>query len=67
MSALEFTSTLDNRIAVWALTNTSSLNTATPNVALSHVVIASEVYRLPAGFTAEVRRAAAGGPAEAEE
>ncbi|HEY2013907.1 MAG TPA: hypothetical protein VGH38_10430, partial [Bryobacteraceae bacterium] len=47
MSALEFTGGLDNRIAVWALTNTASLNTASPSLTLSHVVVASEVYGLP--------------------
>ncbi|HTA70712.1 MAG TPA: hypothetical protein VK776_20650 [Bryobacteraceae bacterium] len=46
MSALDFTGTLDNRVAVWALTNTSSLNTASPSLTLSKVVIPSEVYGL---------------------
>ena len=44
MSALEFTGTLDNRIAVWALTNTSSLNSIVPSLTLSNIVIPSEVY-----------------------
>jgi hypothetical protein len=47
LSALEFTGGLDDRIAVWALTNTSSLNTASPNLRLSNVVVTSEVYGLP--------------------
>lgn len=47
LSSLDFTGTLDNRIAVWALTNTSSLGSATPNIALTNVVINSEVYGLP--------------------
>jgi hypothetical protein len=38
---------LDNRIAVWALTNTASLNDATPNIGVSDTVIASQVYGLP--------------------
>jgi hypothetical protein len=38
---------LDNRIAVWALTNTSSLNTRHPSVHLSNTVISSEVYGFP--------------------
>ena len=47
MSSLQFgPGALDNRIAVWALTNTASLNT-TADVALSHVVIGSEVYGQP--------------------
>jgi hypothetical protein len=47
LSALEFTGGFDNRIATWALTNTSSLATASPDVHLSHAVIHSEVYGLP--------------------
>jgi len=38
---------LDNRIAIWALTNTGSLNDATPNVHLTDKIITSEVYGLP--------------------
>jgi hypothetical protein len=47
LSALDFNATLDNRIAAWALTNTSSLKTATPNVHISSVVVPSEVYGQP--------------------
>jgi hypothetical protein len=47
LSALEFTGRLDDRIATWALSNTSSLATAHPDVHLSHVVIGSEVYGFP--------------------
>lgn len=47
LSALEFTGKLDNRIATWALTNTSSLATETPAVKLTHKVIGSEVYGMP--------------------
>src|SRR5204863_464181 len=47
MSALDFSGTLDNRIAVWALTNTSSLASATPAVALSHAIVDSQVYGQP--------------------
>ncbi len=47
MSALDFNATLDNRIAVWALTNTSSLNSA-PNVSLYSTVLDSQVYGQPA-------------------
>ncbi|MGE5333205.1 MAG: hypothetical protein ACM3N4_00765 [Nitrososphaerota archaeon] len=49
MSALQFgPAPLDNRIAVWALTNTSSLNRRSPNVSLLHTVIGSETYGLRA-------------------
>jgi hypothetical protein len=47
MSALEFTGGLDNRIAVWAMTNTSSLADTTPTVHLQNVVVASQVYGMP--------------------
>ena len=47
LSALDFHGALDNRLAVWALTNTSSLKTSTPMVTLKHVVIGSEVYGTP--------------------
>jgi hypothetical protein len=46
MSALEFTGGLDNRIAVWALTNTSSL-AGSPAVQLQNVIVDCEVYGLP--------------------
>jgi hypothetical protein len=38
---------LDNRIAAWALTGTSSLDSGHPAVALQHRVLSSEVYGLP--------------------
>jgi hypothetical protein len=47
LSALEFTGGYDNRIATWALTNTASLATATPDVHMSNTVIRSEVYGVP--------------------
>ena len=47
LSALDFTATLDNRIAVWALTNTSSLNSATPQLRLQSAVLDSQVYGQP--------------------
>jgi len=47
LSALEFTGGFDNRIATWALTNTSSLLKARPNVHLSSTIVGSEVYGAP--------------------
>jgi hypothetical protein len=38
---------LDNRIAVWSLTGTRSLNSNDPDVSLRHVVLTSETYGLP--------------------
>jgi hypothetical protein len=46
LSALEFTGGLDNRIALWSLTNTASL-ASTPALQLSVSIVASEVYGLP--------------------
>lgn len=51
MSSLDFTGTVDNRIATWALTNTSSLNQSTPNVQLSFTVIRSQLYGQPVPVT----------------
>ncbi len=47
LSALDFFNTNDNRIAVWALTNTSSLGRTNPAVTLMNTVVSSEVYGLP--------------------
>jgi hypothetical protein len=48
MSALDFDATTDNRVAVWALTNTSSLDSATPAVSLSApAIVSSETYGQP--------------------
>jgi hypothetical protein len=46
LSALDFFFSLDNRIAVWAATNTSSLSSS-PNVSLQKIIIDSEVYGQP--------------------
>ena len=48
MSALQFgPGNYDNRIAVWAMTGTSTLSSETPAVSLTHKVIGSEVYGMP--------------------
>jgi len=47
LSSLDFDATLDDRITLWALTNTSSLTSGTPSVALNHVVLGTEVYGQP--------------------
>ncbi|HEY1983991.1 MAG TPA: hypothetical protein VGG85_01195 [Terracidiphilus sp.] len=47
LSALDFLGTLDNRIAVWAITDTSSLNRPTPSVTLLQTIVSSEVYGQP--------------------
>jgi hypothetical protein len=45
--ASTFHNVLDNRLTVWALTNTASLNTATPSLTLVNTVITSESYGNP--------------------
>jgi hypothetical protein len=47
LSAADFNSTLDNRIAVWQLTGTDTLSSATPNVTLTGKTVSSEVYGQP--------------------
>jgi hypothetical protein len=51
MSQLDFAAAGDNRIAVWALTNTSSLDTASPSLTLKNKVIntlnAADTYTAP--------------------
>ena len=47
LSALDFFGTLDNRIAVWAATNTSSISSSSPNISLQNIIIDSEVYGQP--------------------
>ena len=47
VSALDFSNELDNRLVVWALTNTASLNTATPALQLVNAVVNTEVYGAP--------------------
>jgi hypothetical protein len=49
MSSLNFIGASDNRIAVWALTNTSSLNFASPKLKLQHVILNTKVYEEPFG------------------
>jgi hypothetical protein len=51
LSALQFVNTVDNRIAVWALTNTESLDRSFPNVSLSFKVITSQLYGQPVPVT----------------
>ncbi len=47
LSTLEFTGGLDNRIALWSMTNTSSLASAHPKVKMAVKVLTTEVYGMP--------------------
>jgi hypothetical protein len=46
VSALDPTHTVDNRVSVWALTNTGSLN-STPDVTLANIIVDTEAYGFP--------------------
>jgi len=46
VSALDPAHTVDNRVSVWAITNTSSLS-STPDVHLSNVIVDTEGYGFP--------------------
>jgi hypothetical protein len=46
VSALDPAHTVDNRLSVWAITNTSSLGGA-PNLQLSNVIVNTETYGFP--------------------
>jgi hypothetical protein len=68
LSALQFVDTFDNRIAVWAITNTKSLSKKTPTLTLSFAVLRSETYGQPNPATQKVGEiplgVAAGDPEE---
>ncbi|HET6744678.1 MAG TPA: hypothetical protein VFH90_02385 [Candidatus Limnocylindria bacterium] len=51
LSALEFTGRDDNRIAVWAMTNTSSLADAEPDVAMQYEIVQTQTYAAPPNAT----------------
>ena len=46
VSALDPAHTVDNRVSVWAITNTSSLN-STPSLFLNNVIVDTEAYGFP--------------------
>jgi hypothetical protein len=50
-SALDFFGPFDDRIAVWALTGTASLNTASPSVSLGYGLAKSLPYGMPPDAT----------------
>jgi len=54
LSALQFgPAPFDNRVAVWALTNTRSLSRSTPNLHLLHTVVSTQAYGMaPGSFSA---------------
>ncbi len=47
LSALQFVGLLDNRIALWAFTNTGSIKEESPDVGVSFKILKSETYGFP--------------------
>ena len=47
LSALDFGGSLDDRIALWGLSHTGTLDTLNPSVEVEHVVLRSETYGFP--------------------
>ena len=53
LSALDFANVRDNRIAVWAMTGTSTISSSSPNLHLFHKVMESQQYVFPRQFVAQ--------------
>jgi hypothetical protein len=51
LSALQFINEFDDRVAVWAVTNTDTINKNSPKLQLLQTVITSEVYGQPSPAT----------------
>jgi hypothetical protein len=47
LGALDFLSLLDNRVVVFTLSNTRSLNSSSPSLGLSHAIVHTETYGQP--------------------
>jgi hypothetical protein len=47
LSALDFVNAGDNRIALWAITNTGSIRSASPAIGITEATVSSESYALP--------------------
>jgi hypothetical protein len=52
-----FTVQSDNRLRIWALSNTQSLNTSSPALALQHGVVEVETYAVPSSIFLPVQKA----------
>jgi hypothetical protein len=51
VSSLDFNGTVDNRLTIWAMTNTKSLANASPNVSFRHKVFTVTAYAQPPAAT----------------
>jgi hypothetical protein len=47
LGALDFLSKLDNRVVVFSLTNTRSLNSSSPDLDIKHAIVRTETYGQP--------------------
>ena len=47
LSSLDPNGTFDNRIALWAVSNTGSIDDAKPSLSIEHVILTSETYGSP--------------------
>jgi hypothetical protein len=47
VSSLDFTNTVDNRLVIWALTGTDTLNSASPSLSLVNAVVNTQSYGAP--------------------
>lgn len=53
LSALDFVGAGDNRIALWAITNTSSIRHSSPAIAIREATLTSETYATPPSFVSQ--------------
>jgi hypothetical protein len=53
LSALDFVGTGDNRIALWAITNTSSIRRSSPSIGIKEATLTSETYAAPPSFVSQ--------------
>lgn len=53
LSALDFVGSGDNRIALWAITNTSSISHSSPAIKVKEATLSSETYAAPPSFVSQ--------------
>lgn len=53
LSALDFTGSGDNRVALWAITNTGSIRKVSPSIKVMEATVSSETYAAPPSFVSQ--------------
>ncbi len=53
LSALDFVGSGDNRVALWAITNTSSIRRVSPSIKVMEATVSSETYAAPPSFVSQ--------------